>query len=444
MDSRVPRPRKELSADGLIAMIRKGFDSVSDPRRGSCGISMGDALMSAFAMFSLKDPSLLAFDKRRRIDPNLQTLYGIGRVPCDTRMREIVDPVDPKEIHSLFTDVFRCVQRGKVLEKFEYWNNCYLLSLDGTQYFASTEIHCPSCQEKHSRNGVVTYSHAAVGVVIVHPDRPEVIPLCPEPIIRQDGGNKNDCERSATRRRLARLRKEHPHLRFIVIEDGLSSNGPHIEDLMEYDMHFILGAKPGDHAFLFEKALEAMEEGRAHDLVTVDPKTGVKRSYTAVTGLALNESHPNLLVNFVICTVEDGDKSTTFSWVTDLPIMPLRKMLPLIERGGRARWKIENETFNTLKNQGYHLEHNYGHGNKNLSTVLMMLMMLAFLVDQTQQIACPLFRAALAKIECRRRLWEQMRELFFAFAFKTMAELYEAILRGHVKLPPRLQPFNSS
>jgi hypothetical protein len=336
------------------------------------------------------------------------------------------------------------VQRGKVLEKFEYWNNCYLLSLDGTQYFASTEIHCPSCQEKHSRNGVVTYSHAAVGVVIVHPDRPEVIPLCPEPIIRQDGGNKNDCERSATRRRLARLRKEHPHLRFIVIEDGLSSNGPHIEDLMEYDMHFILGAKPGDHAFLFEKALEAMEEGRAHDLVTVDPKTGVKRSYTAVTGLALNESHPNLLVNFVICTVEDGDKSTTFSWVTDLPIMPLRKMLPLIERGGRARWKIENETFNTLKNQGYHLEHNYGHGNKNLSTVLMMLMMLAFLVDQTQQIACPLFRAALAKIECRRRLWEQMRELFFAFAFKTMAELYEAILRGHIKLPPHLQPFNSS
>ena len=444
MDSRLPRPRKELSADGLFALVRKGLDKVVDPRPGSCGISVGDVLMSAFAMFSLKDPSLLAFDKRRRSDANLQALYHIGRVPSDTRMREIIDSIAPKEIHPLFTDVFRCLQRGKALEPFVYWNNCYLLSLDGTQYFTSTQIHCECCQEKHSHNGTITYSHAAVGAVIVHPDHAEVIPLSPEPIIRQDGDNKNDCERNATRRLLARVGKEHPHMGFIVIEDGLSSNGPHIKDLIDRGMHFILGAKQGDHAFLFENALRAIDDGRVQDLVTVAPKTGVKRTYTAVTGLPLNEAHPDLLVNFVMCTVEDGNKVMTFSWVTDLPVTPPRKMLPLIERGGRARWKIENETFNTLKNQGYHFEHNYGHGFKNLSTVLMMLMMLAFLVDQAQQIACPLFRAAFAKIECRRRLWEQMRELFFAFAFTTMAELYEAILRGIEKRPPPLLPCDTS
>ncbi len=444
MDSRLPRPRKDLSADGLVALIREGFNRVSDPRRGACDISLSDTLMSAFAMFSLKDPSLLAFDKRRRNDSNLQTLYGIGRVPSDTRMREIADLVDPKELQPLFTDVFRCVQRGKALEPFVYWNDCYLLSLDGTQYFTSTQIHCSFCQEKHSRDGVVTYSHAVVGAVIVHPDRREVIPLCPEPIIRQDGNSKNDCQRNATRRLLSRIRKEHPHLKFIVIEDGLSSNGPHVEDLQASGMNFILGAKPGDHAFLFEKAVEAIEEGRTYELEMVDPKTGVKRFYTGVPDLPLNASPPDSLVNFVFCTVEDGDESTVFSWITNLPVTPVRKMLPLIERGGRARWKIENETFNTLKNQGYHFEHNYGHGFANLSTVLMLLMMLAFLVDQTQQIACPLFRAAFAKIGCRQRLWEMMRELFFAFAFKTMAQLYETILRGHVKKPPQLVPHDSS
>jgi hypothetical protein len=330
------------------------------------------------------------------------------------------------------------LQRGKGLEEFAYWNNCYLLSLDGTQYFTSTKIHCDSCQEKHSRDGSITFTHSAVGAVIVYPGRHEVIPLCPEPIIRQDGSAKNDCERNATRRLLGHIRREHPHLGFIAVEDGLSSNGPHIKDLISHDMHFILGVKPGDHPFLFGKVFEAVDEGRAITLQTVDPETGVQRSYTAVANLPLNESHPDLLVNFVSCTEQKGEKCTTFSWVTQLPIHPKRMMLPLIERGGRARWKVENETYNTLKNQGYNFEHNYGHGFKNLSTVLMMLMMLAFLVDQIQQISCPLFRAALAKIKCRQRLWEKIRALFFDFAFQNMADILRTIVYGHVRLPPVL------
>jgi len=444
MDSRVPRPRKELSADGLFTLIREGLGRVGDPRPGSPAIPLGDALMAAFAMYSLKEPSLLAFDRDRRNDPNMQAIYRVGHVPSDTSMREILDPVDPDEIRPLFTDVFRSLQRGKALEGFVYWNECYLLSLDGTQYFSSDKVHCPSCLTKQSRRGAVAYSHAAVGAAIVHPDRREVIPLCPEPIIRQDGQTKNDCERNATRRLLAHVRREHPHLGFIVVEDGLSSNGPHVRDLLDQGMHFILGAKPGDHPFLFEQAARAQDEGRASSLEIVDPQTGIKRSYTAATGLPLNESHPDLLVNFVCCVERKADKLTTFSWVTDLPLGPPRTMLPLIARGGRARWKIENETFNTLKNQGYHFEHNYGHGVKNLSSILMLLMMLAFLVDQTQQIACPLFRAALAAIQCRQRLWQRLRALFFAYAVHSMAEIYELLLRGHVKQLPIALPADTS
>ena len=443
MDSQELRARKDLSADGLIGLIRARFDMVTDSRPGTTAIPLNDALMAGFAIFSLKCPSLLAFDAYRN-DPNIQRIYRIGTVPCDTRMREILDPVDPAEIRSPFTDVFRCLQRGKVLEQFVYWDNCYLLALDGTQHFSSDKIHCASCQEKHSHTGKVTYSHAAVGAVIVHPDHREVIPLCPEPIIRQDGTTKNDCERNATRRLLSHIRKEHPHLRFIVVEDGLSSNGPHIQDLLDHRMHFILGAKPGDHPFLFEKVTDAIDEGRASTWETSDAVKGERKSYTAVTGVPLNESHPDLLVNFVSCTVEKEGKLTTFSWVTDLAVTPKTKMLPLIERGGRCRWKIENETFNTLKNQGYHAEHNYGHGYHNLSTVLMLLMMLAFLVDQTQQLACPLFRAALAKEKSRRALWEKMRALFFSFAFENMAAIYETIVRGHARIPPVLLPFDTS
>jgi hypothetical protein len=437
MDLRVPRTRKDLSADGLLALIHRRVETIKDPRPGSPAIPLGDALMAAFAMFSLKCPSLLAFDQCRN-DPNIRDIYHVGRIPSDTSMREILDEVDFQLLRPLFKDVFRRLQRGKALERFVYWNNCYLLSLDGTQYFTSKAIHCESCLERHSRDGDITYSHSFVGAVIVHPDHPEVIPLCPEPIIRQDGTAKNDCERNATRRLLGHIRADHPHMQFIVVEDGLSSNGPHIEDLLKHGMHFILGAKPGDHPFLFQNAMKRINAGGAHRLKTINPENGIERTYVAVPSLALNESHPDLLVNFVICCERKGETETTYTWVTDLPTVPIAMMLPLLERGGRSRWKVENETFNTLKNQGYHLEHNFGHGNHNLSTVLMFLMMLAFLVDQAQQIACPLFRAAFDKMNCRKRLWEKMRALFFEFAFKTMAALYEAIVRGHARLPPIL------
>ena len=227
--------RKDLSADSLFRLLRSGFDSLSDPRprSGEVEIPLADALMSAFAMFSLKDPSLLAFDQRRR-DPNdnFRTIYGINRRPL--RLPDAGHPRSrsiPTSLRPGFREIFRRLQRGKVLERFVYLDGHYLVSLDGTAYFSSTKIHCPSCLEKHHRNGSITYSHQLLGATLVHPDLKEVIPLAPEPIIQQDGQTKNDCERNATRRWLKQFRQEHPHLPVIVVEDALSANAPHLKDL---------------------------------------------------------------------------------------------------------------------------------------------------------------------------------------------------------------------
>ena len=199
------KARKHLSADSLFRLVRSGFDRLDDHRTGEVEIPIGDAMMAAFAMFSLKDPSLLAFDQRRD-DPNdnFCTIYGIDHIPSDSQMRTILDPVDPDDLRPLFGDVFRRLQRGKALEPFVYLDGHYLLSLDGTGYFSSSKIHCASCLEKHHRDGGVTYSHQLLGATLVHPDFKEVIPLAPEPIINQDGHTKNDCERNATSSGFAR------------------------------------------------------------------------------------------------------------------------------------------------------------------------------------------------------------------------------------------------
>ena len=430
-----PRERKYLSADALFRMVRSGFAALPDYRLSETEISLTDALMAAFALFSLKSPSLLAFDKHR-VEGNLGTIYAIDHVPCDTQMREILDPVSPESVRPLFKRIFGQLQRGKALESMLFLDDYYLLALDGTEYFSSKTIHCASCLQKTHRNGSITYSHQMLGAALIHPDQRTVIPLMPEPIVKQDGTAKNDCERNAAKRFITKLRQDHPHLKFIVTEDSLSSNAPHIETLHAHGLHYILGVKDGDHAYLFAQVQAAAQAGRVTSYERPDRAAGVVHRFRFVNDVALNTSHRDVRVNFLEYWEVSARKVQHFSWVTDLRVSP-RNVYHLM-RGGRARWKIENETCNTLKNQGYHFEHNYGHGMQNLSVVFATLMMLAFLVDQTQQLCCALFQAVWAKLGSKRLLWERMRALFYDYRLDSMRALLEALFYGFEKSRPLL------
>jgi hypothetical protein len=428
-----PKGRKHLSADALLRLVHSGFANIPDDRPDDVDISLADVLMSAFAMFSLKSPSLLAFDQQRA-EGNLHTIYGIERVPCDTYMREILDPVSPKSLRPVFKNLFRQLQRGKALEEMVFLDGSYLLALDGTGYFSSTTIHCESCLQRVHRNGSLTYYHQMLGAAIIHPDVRTVIPLMPEPIGTHDGTDKNDCERNAAKRFIVKLRQDHPHLKFIVTEDSLSSNAPHIETLQNHALHFILGVKEGDHTFLFQQVQAAEHAGRVTSYERHDRAARVVHRFRFVNDVPLNASHVDVRVNFIEYWELGEDKVQHFSWVTDLRVST-RNVFRLM-RGGRARWKIENETFNTLKNQGYNFEHNYGHGTQNLAVVFATVMMLAFLVDQTQQLCCALFQAVWAKLGSKRLLWERMRALFYDYAFASMRQLFEALWYGFTKSSP--------
>ena len=289
---------------------------------------------------------------------------------------------------------------------------------------------------KHHRNGSVTYSHQLLGATLVHPDLKEVIPLAPEPIIQQDGQTKNDCERNATRRWLKRFRQEHPHLPVIVVEDALSANAPHLRDLREAGVHLHHRRQAGRPRLPVRAPAEAVDEAGQMQVLTLDdPATGVLHHFRFCNGAPLNESNPDVLVNVLeYWEIHPDGKVQHFSWITDFVLTP--ENVWDIMRGGRARWKIENETFNTLKNQGYHLEHNYGHGEQNLSVVLALLMMLAFLVDQVQQRCCPLFQAAWDKMKTKCHLWEEIRNTFASLRFDSMAELLTALIRGIARQRP--------
>lgn len=156
------------------------------------------------------------------------------------------------------------------------------------------------------------------------------------------------------------------------------------------------------------------------------------------SGVPLNDSNHDFPVNFIDCIVRDKKgKVTHFSWVTDLLVT--QDNILTLARTGRARWRIENETFNTLKNQGYHFEHNFGHGYKNLSHVFGLLMFLAFLIDQVQQRCCGLFQEALERAKRKTRFWEKLRMYISEFCVDSWEGLYGAMgKRRNVRFVERI------
>ena len=417
--------RKSLCADTLVASVYHQFQKIPDPRKlpKTAPISFTDVLMSGFAVFGLKFPSLLKYDQHRDIlDENLRTLYHINRPPSDTYLRERLDELDPSFIRPAFKKIFAELQRGKCLEEFEFFDGHYLLSIDGTGEFSSSKVCCEQCCKKEHKDGSITYYHQMLGACIVHPEKSNVIPLCPETIQNGDGSEKNDCERNAVKRFIENFKREHPHLKVIIIEDGIASNAPHIRLLENSGMKYILGAKPGDHKFLFDLA-NVSEETENYEIL--DDK-GFLHQFRYLNDVALNKSNPDVRVNFLeYMQTDPKGKEILFSWVTNIRIN--QDNVFALMRGGRARWKIENETFNTLKNLGYNFEHNYGHGKKYLSTILCLLMLLAFLIDQVQGIACSLFEAVKKRAGSKRGIWENMRVLIQFLTIPSWEWLYQTM-----------------
>lgn len=420
--------KRDFSADGLIRFVKEELNLVVDHRASEVGICLGDALQSAYAMFVLKSPSLLAFDTEMDANPNLKTIFKIERVPSDTQLRVILDNVKPSSLRKPFSKLFSKLQRAELLEKYQVLNGHYALSSDGTGYFSSKTVHCENCMQKKS-GSEITYYHQMYGVSLVHPDNKVVIPLMPEPIMNQDGNSKNDCELNASKRFWNDFRREHPHLKAIAVEDSLYSKAPHIRMLNELNIRYIIGAKESDHKYLFLQALN--ERTQKKDINFVLEKNGKKHYFSAINNLELNESNPDVKVNFLeYFEVDDKKKKEIhFTWVTDIPLS--EDNVYEVMRIARARWKIENETFNTLKNQGYHFEHNFGHGNNNLSTIFAILMMLAFLTDQIQQLAYPLFQEALRVAKRKVYFWNRIQARFDMVNLKSMEDLYQLIISKH-------------
>lgn len=440
---RIESVAKTFNFDSLVSKLHEVIETFPDCRVGkNISKSLKDAALGAFSVFYTQSPSFLAYQKsmqESRGHNNATSLFGIKEILSDNHIRNLLDEVDPGYLSAMFSHIFDGLDKFGYLDDFRSFNNNLLIALDGTQYFSSHSIHCDNCNEKHHKNGSITYSHSAVIPAIVQPGNNKVISLLPEHISPQDGHEKQDCENAAAKRWLLAHGAKLKELAVTITGDDLYCKHPLCELILDEGLDFILVCKPESHKTLYEY-VELLQEDI--EIVEVNRQKGKRLlvdTYRFLNGVPLRDGKDVLEVNwceFVITDAQSGKVRYKNTFATNFEIS--EENVKQIVADGRARWKIENENNNTLKTKGYHLEHNFGHGRKNLSALLMTFNLLAFLFHTVLDLIDKRYQLIRRTLPTRKTFFQDVRALTRYMFFDNWQELMRFMIRGLKLKDPEL------
>jgi hypothetical protein len=414
------RPVQSLTLESIIDVLSTTFGLIPDTRcPDRVDYSLHDTLMSGFAMLFFQPPSLLECQRKmqqRRGRCNLETLFGVHEVPSDTQRREILDGVPVALLRQALPELCEKVRRAgwakddkSTVPSGYHQGDYYTAMLDGSDSFHSTTIECPGCLQRTDANGEGHLRHTVVSATLVKAGSHRVLPLDVEEARNSDGQDKQDCEVNAAKRLMPRLRQDHPQMPLIVGGDDLYCHEPFIAQLRALRLHHVLVCKPTSHPALYEwgedsERLDGCDKGQWHEGPACRRRFDTYRIAHSVPWTAARRLWGTLV------EVWEHDRTGTQlyhnAWFTDLEVRT--DNVAAIVRIGRSRWKIAHEHFNVHKNQGYELEHNYGHGKQTLSMVFYLLNLLAFLAHGILARGDRLYQRCLATTS-RRELWHTLR-----------------------------------
>jgi len=413
--------------------------TLPDRRTGENTVyAMADIGMAAFSTFFMQSPSFLAHQtalERGRGTSNCQTLFAMDKIPTDNHIRSMLDPVPPETLLAMFEETLGALEAGGGLGAFQRLGGHVLIALDGTEYFCSQKLSCCNCSSRARANGRTEHFHAMVSAALVAPGHERALPLEPEFIAPQDGAEKQDCEARAMHRWLSKHGAKYARLKPIYLGDDLSSRQPTCEAVLAAGGHFLFTAKPSSH-----KTLYSWLDGAEVPTLQLKVKQGarfVTHRYRWLESVPIRDGNDAMLVNWLEIEIVDPTGKTTYrnGFVTDLAVTAAN--VAELAACGRARWKIENESFNTLKTKGYNLEHNFGHGSKHLAAVLATMNLLAFAMHTVADLVDAAWKAARAAVGARKRFFEDLRAITTYLVFPTWASLVETLRAGQP--PPAIR-----
>jgi hypothetical protein len=315
--------------------------------------------------------------KEKRKRNNVETLPEVNEIPCDNEIREPVDMIAPSNFSDVYLKNLKTADNEGVIDRFRVLDGGVLIAVDGTWFHSSENIHREHCLRKEHK-GKITYYHIALAGTTVKPGDSAVIPVMPEMITNKDGAEKRDCGQNAAKRWLENHADGYAWLKPAIPGDDLFSKYPLCRDITDRGMSFIFTRKPQSR----KRLTETVENSFLEDFENTEwnGRNNLVYRYKRVNGVEIRDDKETLLVNYMYLEIENKEKGKiTYknSWITDKHIT--RDNVKHLVSCGRARWKIENEHNNVLKNHGYNLEHNFGHGKQYASDVFCILNLLSFM-----------------------------------------------------------------
>jgi hypothetical protein len=402
-----------------------------------------DAVNSAFGAFFFQFPSLLRYMREMQEQEkrdNVQSLFSVKGIPSDNQIRNIVDGIAPSLINSVFNETLKVAQRSGVIKKYRVLNGGVLLAIDGVWYFSSENIHCAHCLTKQVKDKKgeerTVYYHASVAGALVKPGSGKVLPVASEIIRNEADKEKQDCELNAGKRWLEAHSYEYSWLKATLLGDDLYCNRPFCEEAIRNGFSFIFSCKEGSHKWL----METVENSILQEISEVkwDPRKKKRVVYTwkYINGVPIryDERDPFLVNYFSFEMRAEGAEKASYSnrWVTDKAVND--KNVAYLAECGRARWKIENEHNNVLKNRGYNLEHNFGHGQKHASDIFFLLNLLAFQFHTILEYCDLEYQLTYSTFSVRVAFFEALRVLIRRRYFVSWAEFLRYV-RGKDDAP---------
>jgi len=432
----MPSAANELTFDTFVTQIHNIFDELPDYRKFSPNLtySMKDAALGAFSMFFNQSPSFLSHQRAMQQahgHNNAQSLFGITQIMSDNQTRNLLDPLTPDNFYPIFSESFDQLESSGHLDRYRVLEDYLLVPIDGTEFFRSSKIHCENCSVTRNTNGTVSYSHKVLTPVVAAPDNNKVIVLEPEFIIPQDGSTKQDCELNAAKRWIERNSSLSAR-KVIITGDDLFSRGPFCNLLLELGFRFILICKPSSHTTLYQYLTE-LEKKDGITIISQRKWNGTfheLHTYRYANNLPIKQGNDALSVNWVELTVINTKTQEILyrnSFITDFKID--RTNVQPIVQAGRTRWKVENENNNILKTKGYHLDHNFGHGNKFLSNTLLTLNLAAFLAHTFLEFVDIKYKAVRSVLSVRKTFFNDLKALTKYLFFSSWSQLIDFMFK---------------
>lgn len=424
-----------LTFEGIVESLRDLGRGFKDKRQGkNTQYKMDDIVLSAFSVFYFQCPSFLSYQQIMESEQgnnNARTLFGIDKIPSDNHIRAMLDEESPAGLFGIFKGVFNGLDKSGLLEAMRSPVGDLLIAFDGVEYHSSSQISCVNCKKRQHKTGQVTYSHGMVTAVLIKPGCPHVIDLPPEFIVPQDGHDKQDCENAAIKRWLVRHASDYQPYGVTVLGDDLYSCQPICEAVKAAGFRYIFTCKPDSHKTLYEfvEGLKRTQLIEGHQVKRWTGKRHETDQYWYVNEVPLRDGEDAISVNWFEMTTTDAKGKVIYrnAFVTDHEVTQAN-VASLVE-SGRSRWKTENENNNTLKRHGYNLEHNFGHGRKNLCNVFASLNLIAFLLHTVLALTSEAYQKIRAKLGARKKLFEHFRTLTHYILFLSWDDMLAFMMR---------------